>query len=113
MNRAELQQLTEDRVLDAEALLAAGRWSGAYHLAGLAVECALKSCILHYLEKTGKIFEDALYLRKLGECWTHDLDRLVGLAGLTAELGLTRGANPVLDGHWVTAKDWDETSRYK
>jgi HEPN domain-containing protein len=40
-----LQQLADDRVLDAEALLNAGRWSGAYYVSGYAVECALKACI--------------------------------------------------------------------
>ncbi len=40
VNRAELQQLAEDRILDAQALLAVNRWSGAYYLAGYAVECA-------------------------------------------------------------------------
>jgi len=29
----------------AEALLNAGQWSGAYYLAGYAVECGLKACI--------------------------------------------------------------------
>jgi hypothetical protein len=37
LNRAELRQLAEDRVLDARALLKEGRWSGAYYLAGYAV----------------------------------------------------------------------------
>jgi hypothetical protein len=31
MNRADLQQLAEDRLLDAQALLGAQRWSGAYY----------------------------------------------------------------------------------
>ncbi len=29
---------------DAEVLLDAGQWSGAYYLAGYAVECGLKAC---------------------------------------------------------------------
>jgi HEPN domain-containing protein len=113
LNRTDLQQLAEDRVIDAKALLDAGRWSGAYYLAGYAVECALKSCVLHHLEKTGMIFRDRKYLKDLGECWTHELDKLVGLAGLTAELGMACRANPVLLGYWGTAKDWRETSRYE
>ena len=36
-----MQQLAEDRILDAASLLAVGRWSGAYYLAGYAVECGL------------------------------------------------------------------------
>jgi hypothetical protein len=45
VNRTQLQQLAEERVRDAEALLNAGQWSGAYYLAGYAVEFALKACI--------------------------------------------------------------------
>ena len=46
--RAEWQQLAEDRILDAQALLApaVARWSAAYYLIGYAVECGLKSCVL-------------------------------------------------------------------
>ncbi len=44
MNRSSLQNLANERIKDAEALLMAGRWSGAYYLAGYAVECALKAC---------------------------------------------------------------------
>ncbi|NJR43126.1 MAG: HEPN domain-containing protein, partial [Akkermansiaceae bacterium] len=46
MNQAELRRLAEERVRDAEALLAGGRWEFAYYSAGYAVECALKSCLL-------------------------------------------------------------------
>ncbi len=61
MNRAELQQLSDERIEDARALLAAKRWPGAYYLAGYALECALKSCVLAYIDRTGIIFEDKKY----------------------------------------------------
>ena len=110
MNRAELQQLAEDRLLDAQALLAASRWSGAYYLAGYAVECGLKACVMVYVQSTGAIFQD----KKFGEkCWTHDLEALVGLAGLEAALGVDMAANPALSVNWEEVKDWDETSRYQ
>ncbi len=51
MNLVELRQLAEDRLRDAAALLAAGQFSGAYYLAGYAVECGLKACILAHIEK--------------------------------------------------------------
>ena len=51
MNRNDLQILADARVADAEALLTAGRWAGAYYLVGSAVECALKACIsAHFRE---------------------------------------------------------------
>jgi hypothetical protein len=113
VSRADLQQLARERLRDAEILLAGGQWSGAYYLSGYAVECALKSCILHHIERTGMLFKDRKYLNKLAECWTHDLFKLVDLANLTAELGLACGANPALDLDWGTVQLWKETSRYE
>lgn len=110
MNRGELQQLAEDRILDAAALLSAGRWSEAYYPAGYAVECGLKACIMAYVESTGIIFED----KKFGEkCWTHDLDVLATLAGLGDALKTDREGNVALDDHWTLAKRWRGTSRYE
>jgi hypothetical protein len=108
-----LQRLAVERLRDAELLLAGGQWSGAYYLAGYAVECGLKSCILHHLEKTGMIFRDRKYLRDLGDCWTHQFARLVELAGLAADLGISIGASPALGSYWEVVKDWKETSRYE
>jgi HEPN domain-containing protein len=45
MNRGELRQLAETRLAEAQILLRAGMWSGAYYLVGYAVECGLKACI--------------------------------------------------------------------
>jgi HEPN domain-containing protein len=108
MNRAELQQLTRDRIRDAKALLAAGRWAGAYHMAGYAVECGLKSCVIAYLLRTD-LFPERKYSE---QCWTHDLERLVVLAGLGTALGAATTADAELDKYWTIVKDWDESSRY-
>jgi hypothetical protein len=113
LNRAQWQYLAEERLLDTALLLNAQRWATAYYLAGYAVECGLKSCVLHHLERTGVIFQDRDYLKQLGGCWTHELDKLVYLAGLTVELGRASGAKPALAGYWGIAKDWKETSRYE
>jgi hypothetical protein len=59
------------------------------------------------------LFKDRIYLKSLADCWTHELDKLVSIAGLTAELGIACGANQVLAGYWGVAKDWKETSRYE
>lgn len=110
MNRSELQLLAEERVRDTQALLAAGRWSGAYYLAGYAVECALKSCVLTHVERTGIIFQDKGYA---GRCWTHNLEELVQLAGLKEARGVEISANPARAPNWSLVKDWKETSRYE
>jgi len=45
MNRGDFQQLAEEHLRHAKALLDAGLYSGAYYMCGYAVECALKACI--------------------------------------------------------------------
>ena len=108
MTRAELQLLTRDRLRDAKALLAARRWSGAYYVSGYAVECALKSCIIVYLMKT-----DQFPTRRFSEqCWTHDLQQLVNLAGLQATFDADMAADPVLKAQWAIVRRWNEASRY-
>jgi HEPN domain-containing protein len=110
VNRTQLRQLAEDRILDAERLLSGGRWSGAYYLAGYAVECGLKACIMVHVEAIGAIFQDRKYSQK---CWTHDLEDLLALSNLKPTLDADTAANAILSGNWALARDWDETSRYR
>ena len=108
MTRAELQQLANERILDAKALLAAKRWASAYYLAGYAVECGLKSCIIRRLMTTDEFPE-----KKFSEqCWTHSLTQLLSLAGLKADLDAALKADPELLTKWNNVKDWTESSRY-
>ncbi len=110
MNRANLQHLSNERVEDARALLATSRWSGAYYLTGYALECALKSCILAHIERTGVIFEDKKFAE---QCWTHDLELLTKKGGLDANFGVAMGANSQLELNWQVARGWTEASRYQ
>ncbi len=91
-------------------MLAARRWSAAYYVAGYAVECALKSCVLKRLAGGPEvIFENKRFSEN---CWTHNLEDLVTLAGLDAALAADVAANRVLGRYWMTVKDWNEKSRY-
>ena len=110
MNRLQLRQLAEDRILDAERLLTGGRWAGAYYLAGYAVECGLKACIMVHVEATGAIFQDKKFSEK---CWIHDLKDLLALANLKPALDADAAANPALYANWAVAEEWKETSRYE
>lgn len=110
MNRTELQQLSQDRLDDAAALIVASRWSGAYYLAGYAIECALKAAVLRYVDRTGIIFEDKKFAEK---CWTHDLEVLVKMADLDVARGIAISANSQLGTNWLIAKDWNELFRYR
>lgn len=107
MNRAELQWLAKERISEAKALLAARHWSGAYYLAGYAVECALKACIAKLMKS--EEFPDKDFAK---DCWTHDLTKLLGLAGLKADFDAAMRAGPELRDNWTTTKDWREDSRY-
>jgi hypothetical protein len=111
VNRAELQQLAEERIRDAKALLDARRWSAAYYLAGYAVECGLKACVLARVATAAEvIFEDRRFSEK---CWTHSVEDLVKLAGLEAARVADVAADRVLRGNWLIVKDWSENSRYQ
>ncbi|HVC98809.1 MAG TPA: hypothetical protein VND64_34410 [Pirellulales bacterium] len=110
MNRAELQQLANDRVEDGRLLLQGGRWTAAYYLLGYAVETALKACILRFVDNTGVIFTDKKFAEK---CWTHRIDDLVKQANLEPQRGLDIAASPALGGNWGVAEAWTEVSRYE
>jgi len=85
MDRAQLQQLAELRVQDAEALLTVSRWDAAYYLLGYAIECALKACVakqfrLH--EVPDKELVNSFY--------THSFDRLLAISGVKSNLEIRR-----------------------
>ena|ERR1043165_8471140 len=100
--------MDNDRVRDAKVLLGAGRWTAAYYLAGYAVECGLKACIVGYLMRTDQFPE-----KKFSEqCWTHNLMQLLSLSGLKKEFDAATVADADLSGSWGFVKDWNESSRY-
>lgn len=108
MNRTGLQNLSRLRKREAATLLRARHYAGAYYLAGYAVECALKACLAKQTKKHD--FPN----KKLGtEAWTHDLQRLVQLAGLSAALDQGMKVNPALELNWSIVKDWSEAVRYE
>lgn len=108
MNRAELQALAEERALDAEALFDAGRFSGAYYLAGYAVECGLKACIAKATSQFD--FPDKDLAQK---CYTHKIETLIEVAGLELQRQVDMKSNLALGKNWLIVKNWDEKSRYR
>jgi hypothetical protein len=73
VDRKHLQNLARTRLKDAKALLGRKRWSGAYYLSGYVVECALKACLLNHLGESDAVFGEQGYLKRLADCWAHDL----------------------------------------
>ncbi len=47
------------------------------------------------------------------EAFTHDLEKLIRVAGLAPEFDRDRKANPDLELNWATVKDWSEAVRYE
>jgi HEPN domain-containing protein len=107
MNRDDFHRLAEIRVQEARALLDAGHYPGAYYIIGYAIECALKACVSKQVKQYD--FPDK---RLANEAFTHDLERLVGIAGLALDFRSDRQENKDLDNNWKVVKDWKETSRY-
>jgi HEPN domain-containing protein len=108
MNRSDFQRLSELRLKEAKALLAGGFPEGAYYLAGYAVECALKACIAR---KTQEF--DFPEKKRVNDSHTHDLGKLLVLAGLSEDLQLGIAANPRMEMYWGFVRDWSEESRYE
>jgi HEPN domain-containing protein len=67
------------RIREAKILLDAGEFDGAYYLAGYAVECALKACIL---KRLSDYWPDESDRKMLEKCYTHDLEHLLKAADL-------------------------------
>jgi HEPN domain-containing protein len=110
VNRQEAQRLADEWVADAKLLLDSGRWHAAYYLAGYAVECGLKACVLAHIERTGIIFQDKRFAEK---CYTHDLQVLVKAADLDIPRGLDMAANPALKINWEIVEEWNVDRRYQ
>jgi HEPN domain-containing protein len=106
--KAEFQVLTEQRLLEAKALLDLEKWDGAYYLAGYAVELALKACIIKMLMAT-----DAFPKKDFSkDCYTHSIVTLIKQATLDDALRFAKDADPEFHSNWATANDWNEEKRY-
>lgn len=109
MNRSDFQRLADVRIDEAAVLFAQGKIDGAYYLAGYAVECALKACIARL---TGQ--DDYPPRPKcIHDYDSHEIEKLVKTAGLTAQRDADAAADLVLKANWEIVKDWTEESRYE
>jgi hypothetical protein len=114
VNRAELQNMAEERLKDAKVLIDAGRWEFGYYAAGYSIECTLKSCILAQMIHTALVFKEKWDAK---DCRTREFGKLVSLAGLAdqlrSDLNASGAAGREFADNWETAKDWTVTSRYE
>jgi HEPN domain-containing protein len=107
-DRATFQQLAEMRLAEAKLLQAKGLYSGAYYLAGYAIECALKAKIAADFREN-----EIPELKRVQSIYTYDLNALLGLAVLKEDLDAEKELNPELYERWTIARAWSENARYK
>jgi HEPN domain-containing protein len=108
VNRQELQTLAEERLADARAVLEAGRWDGAYYLAGYAVECALKAYVARQTKEYDFPVKDAG-----SKFYIHDLEKLCNNARLTQVIEDESRRDREFGLNWLFVKDWKEEARYE
>jgi HEPN domain-containing protein len=103
--RNQLKDLALMRLREAETLFDAGLYDGSSYLAGYSIELALKARICRLLDlleypSTGD----------LGRVYaTHDLDRLLTLAGLRRK---TMGRGQTVFASWSVIARWKPEQRY-
>jgi HEPN domain-containing protein len=107
MTRADLQKLADEKLSDAQILFNAKSWSNAYYLAGYTVELAIKACIAKSF-KADTIPDKAL----VDKTYSHELQKLIGTAGLTAELQKQEQANQDFRTAWALVNQWSPADRY-
>ena len=101
-NAGRRTTLACDSILD--NLLLEKEYSGAYYLAGLAIECAIKAVIAKRMKRHHYPVKDS------HKFYTHDPATLVGLAEL--DLGSQESADQKFGQYWATVKDWKVDCRY-
>lgn len=104
---ADLKHLAELRLIEAEALYAAGMYDGCAYLSGYAVELALKAVICNRLKipsyPANKVHKGAFAI--------HDFDGLLFLAGLSSDMTLAN-TDAALFANWSLATEWGPERRY-
>jgi hypothetical protein len=108
MNRSDLQKLSRVRLQESRSLFRLHLYSGAYYLAGYAVECALKACIARETQR----FEFPEKARVM-KSYVHKPGELLEVANLSGQFQTARQANPRLQASWNVVNNWSEQSRYK
>jgi len=109
LNRDKLQALAENRIQEADVLLQAKYWTGAYYLTGLGVECALKACLARAVQRYD--FPDKSFINR---AYTHKLEDLAKLdPEFWKDLDSESNADTKLAGNWNTVFEWNDENRYE
>jgi len=108
MNRTDLQNLAEERLVDAQILVANARYGAAYYIVGYAVECGFKACIARLTAA-----EDFYDKKLASQIFTHSLRDLANYARLKPAIGQLGSVDQVFQKNWAQVSSWSEESRYE
>ena len=106
LNRKTITQIAKARLKDARTLLSAKRFDGAVYLCGYAIELGLKSKICETLNWQGYP-ESRNEFENYRSFKTHDLDVLLHLSGVEAQIKKSFLAE------WSAISQWNPEARYK
>lgn len=102
----DLRSIARARLRDAQVLLRAKRFDGAFYLCGYAVEVALKARICRTL-KWSEFSDASQDFKGLQSLKTHDLEILLRLSGIEARVKMKYLAD------WSAVLDWNPEKRYQ
>lgn len=103
-----MRHLSRLRIAEAKSLRQSQHWSGAYYLAGYAVECALKACVLNSVRRY-HMPEKAV----INDSYSHDIEKLARLAGIESQLHARQRVDGAFAVNWKLVTEWSEASRYE
>ncbi|PJE51570.1 MAG: DNA-binding protein [Candidatus Yanofskybacteria bacterium CG10_big_fil_rev_8_21_14_0_10_36_16] len=104
----DFKKLALRRIREAITLFNNKEYSGAYYLAGYAVELALKACYCKNVKEKSFPPKKSVY-QKL---YSHDLNDLLSVSGIKWAFDKRAGKDKGFESNWSTVKDWTEESRY-
>ena len=108
VNRKDLKRIANLRIKEAKILLDNGYYSGAYYLAGYAVECAFKARIAKDIKQHD--FPDKKHANAVN---IHPLLDLISISGEKENFIKAMAADPTLERNWAVVKDWKVADRYR
>ena len=108
VTRKDLKRIAKLRIKEAKILLDNGYYSGAYYLAGYAVECAFKARIARDIKQHD--FPDKKHANAVN---IHPLETLLALSGEQGKFFEALKIDPILERNWTMVKDWKVTDRYR
>ena len=106
--RDDLRANAQAKLDDAIILLKCKRYSNAYYLAGYAVENGLKACIA--TQFSADVIPDKGFVNDI---YKHTLKKLVGSAGLSAQLKEQEDKDPNFAANWAIVAQWTPEARYE